>query len=117
LEERIFTRLRKLKILDTFHPFNKGENLYAKYQDGKVYFLDKFYYRNIIHGEIFLTNKRILVKTLNKFSDYEFHYDQMKNFKYKVYGFEFGYGKEKVLIRAHDQLTLCNMMRRFEKNK
>ncbi len=117
LEERVFSKVRILKVLDTFFPLHKKENLYAKYQDGKVYFWDKNYYKNIIHGEILLTNKRIIVKPLDKYNDYEFDFVHMTNYSYQPYGFEFNYGKEKVLIRAHDQATLCNIIKRFEKNK
>lgn len=117
LEERIFTRIRTLKILDSYYPFLKNENLYARYKKGKVYFLDKDRYKTIIHGELLLTNKRIIIKAFEKQNDYEFYYNQMTETDLTSYGFEFYYGKEKVLIRTHDQLTLCNMIRRFQKNK
>ena len=118
LEERIFNKVRTLKILDTFYPLMKGENLYAKYKDGKIYFWDNRNYKNIVHGQLLLTNKRIIVQAIDKtYNDYEFYYSQIKKHDFKPYGFEFNYGDEKVLIRAHDQSTLCNLLKRFEHNK
>ena len=116
LEERIFSKNRKLKSLDTNVKLLKNETLYVKYKRGYLYFLNQNYYKNIINGNILITNKRIIINSKENISNYEFFYYQIHNPEFKKYGFEFIYGKEQVLLRSHDQQTLCNIIKRFQKN-
>ena len=116
LEERIFNKNRKLKSLDTNITLLKNEKLYVKYKRGYLYFFSQNIYKNIINGEILITNKRIIINTENHFNNYEFYYSEMKKYWYKKYGFEFYYGEEQVLLRSHDQRTLCNIIKRLKKD-
>ena len=113
LEERIFSKIRTLKILDTHYPLNNSENLYARYSKGKTFIKRGNFFRIIRRGKLLITNKQVILQTPNNVANLEFNYSKMRCIQYTKYGFIFKYKKDVFLLRAHDQKTLCNFIGRF----
>lgn len=106
LEERIFSRMRHIKVLNVnLKLFNK-EISYVRFDLAQVYINNKVKLLQLLEGELLMTNRRFIIynSTLNQ--TMSFFYRNIETFLFKHYGLEITTSKGTFLIRIHDQVTL-----------
>lgn len=104
LEERAFSEIRKIKIIEVNNKLYKGETVGVKYNKANLYDANGRY-KKLFEGDLLISNKRII------FDEYKesFRFSSVVGYSNKRNGFEFKMKDgRKFLIRIHDSKTLNN---------
>lgn len=115
LEERSFSEYRHIKVLEVSTELMPREYVGVKYVNAQLYKKTQRL-ALLTEADLLVSNKRIILVE-DEILLHSFHWDQILTYTYTSYGFEFTYGKEKFIIRIHDQETLNNTIKNMISKK
>lgn len=107
VEERIFSTIRHIKVLNVNFKLHDKELTYVKFLNGEVYVLKNQHLKLALQGDLFMTNKRFIIYNHQKNQILTTTYRQLLDIKFHIYGLTFINNKnQQIVFRIHDQITL-----------
>lgn len=107
VEERIFSSLRHIKVLNINFKLYTKELAFAKFTNSQTYKIKNNHMLLVLEGDLFMTNRRFIIYNQTSQKTISLYYRSWTNYHLTNYGIVLINGKnQQLILRIHDQITL-----------